>query len=378
MKIVVSPMLILFLMILSYASSYEDENKEEWEKWKSYHKKVYNSEEEDKIRMKIFMNRKKKILEHNNLYQEGKISYSMKMSHFGDLLDHELDNLFLRNNLNENNKTKGKDSIYNGVSQILPYEGKLPDNMDWRKLGAVTEVKNQLQYDACASCWAFAAVGALEGQYYRKSGKLVSLSVQQLVECSSDYGNFGCSGGFTENAFQYLAENGGIETEQSYPYTGCKNKTFFEEMHLKNFDEHCKRYEGNSPNSACHHSTKNVEVTVKGYVQIRKGDEEALKSAVATVGPIAVAIREVPSMAFYHEGVFDDKKCNHILTHAVLAVGYGTERVQIREWPYYKDIDYWLVKNSYGQEVGINGYFKLRRNANNLCGIALEANYPLI
>merc|ERR1712223_1402046 len=123
MKMMVSAILISSLIILSYPASYDDENKEEWEKWKSYHNKVYSTEEEDKIRMNIFMNRKKKVLEHNNLYQEGKTSYSMKMSHFSDLLDHELDNLFLRNNLNENNKTKGKDSIYNGVSQILPYEG---------------------------------------------------------------------------------------------------------------------------------------------------------------------------------------------------------------------------------------------------------------
>jgi len=378
MKMMVSAILISSLIILSYPASYDDENKEEWEKWKSYHNKVYSTEEEDKIRMNIFMNRKKKVLEHNNLYQEGKTSYSMKMSHFGDLLDHELDNVFQRYNLNKNNKTNGGKSTYNGASQITPYESKLPDNVDWRKLGAVTEVKNQLQYDFCGSCWAFAAVGALEGQYYRKSGKSVSLSVQQLVECSFDYGNVGCSGGWPENGFQYLVENGGIETERNYPYTGCTNQSLFEQMHIKIFEDRCKRYKGNSPTSICHHSMKSVEVPVKGYVQIRKGDEEALKSAVATTGPIAVCINEVRSMAFYHEGVFDDKKCNHDLTHAVLVVGYGTERVQIPEWPYYKDIDYWLIKNSFGQDWGMNGYIKLRRNADNLCGVALRASYPLI
>jgi len=230
-------------------------------------------------------------------------------------------------------------------SRFLPpmNVGDVPESVDWRDHGYVTPVKDQKN---CGSCYAFSATGALEGQHMRATGVLVSLSERNLVDCSSMYGNNGCNGGNPDNAFEYIKDNDGIDTESSYPYTDIEKQE-------------------------CKFKQSTVGAEDKGRVNLGSGDEDALKVAVATQGPISVGIDALHrSFKMYSSGVYDEKDCSsERLDHAVLVVGYGTDPVHG---------DYWLVKNSWGTGWGEDGYIRMSRNKNNQCGIASDASYPLV
>lgn len=187
--------------------------------------------------------------------------------------------------------------------------------------------------------------GALEGQIFKKTKKLVSFSEQNLVDCSSELGNQGCDGGTVEICFLYTNINKGLDTEKSYPYEGAADECRYEEDHSGGKD--------------------------RGYIQLKGEDEEELKVAVATVGPIAVAIdANHESFQFYSQGVYYEPECSsQELSHAVLAVGYGSDK---------HDGDYWLIKNSWGDSWGEKGYIRMARNKENNCGIATECSYPII
>ncbi|KAG8261453.1 hypothetical protein J6590_071784 [Homalodisca vitripennis] len=121
----------------------------------------------------------------------------------------------------------------------------------------------------------------------------------------------------------------------------------------------------------CRYNPENIGATDEGYVSLPEGDEEKLQSAVATKGPISVAIdASADSFRFYKQGVYSEKNCSTAhLDHAVLAVGYGTTK---------SGEDYWLIKNSWGKSWGMDGYMMMARNKNNMCGIATQATYPIV
>ncbi|XP_062378390.1 procathepsin L-like [Sardina pilchardus] len=307
----------------------------EFHAWKLKFGRSYGSPAEEAQRRSTWTENRKLVLVHNILADQGIKSYRMGMNYFADMSNQEYRDLVVGGCLKRSNSSKS------GSAFLSLSLGDVPKAVDWRDKGFVTDVKDQKD---CGSCWAFGATGSLEGQTFRKTGKLVSLSEQQLVDCSRDYDNYGCGGGLPDPAYQYIKDNGGIDTEESYPYEAKDGK--------------------------CRFKPDSVGATCTGFVDITSGDENALQKAVATVGPVSVLIdAEHSSFQMYESGVYEEPDCNpENLDHAVLAVGYGSENGK----------DYWLVKNSWGLSWGDKGYIKMTRNKHNQCGIASSANYPLV
>eukprot|EP00731_Ephydatia_muelleri_P025801 Em0017g884a len=320
---------IVFCALIVAAAAFDFP--EEWEAWKKEHNKVYSTEMEELTRHIIWQSNKKYIDEHNA--HEKVFGFTLGLNKFCDLSSAEFGRIY--NGLKgAPPKSLAKPVTFSGVN--------LPDSVDWRTKGFVTPIKDQGQ---CGSCWAFSAVATLEGQHFNATGKLVSLSEQNLVDCSTAQGNEGCNGGWPDWALNYVISNGGIDTESSYPYAAQ--------------DETCQ-YSTSSIGSTCY-AVNEVAPT---------GNEAALQDAVATVGPVSVCIdASHTSFQTYKSGVYDPLICSSSsLDHAVLAVGYGSSGSS----------DYWIVKNSWGTTWGQDGYIWMARNKNNKCGIATRPCYPTV
>ncbi|XP_041468331.1 cathepsin L-like [Lytechinus variegatus] len=210
-------------------------------------------------------------------------------------------------------------------------QGPVPQEYDWRDHGAVTPVKNQGQ---CGSCWAFSAIGNIEGQWQIKKGQLISLSEQELVDC--DKVDLGCEGGEMRDAYEALIKLGGVMTEEAYPYRG--------------------------ENEKCKFNVSKVEVKINGYVNISKNETE-MAGWLAAHGPISIGINAL-MMQFYFGGIAHPWKifCNpDTLDHGVLIVGYAVKDGE----------PYWIVKNSWGEDWGEKGYYLVYRG-DGTCGLNLD------
>merc|ERR550534_3331518 len=188
--------------------------------------------------MEIFLQNLERIAEHNIRYRNGEVTYTLGMNRFGDMTHPEFVARF--NGYKSNGLAKKA-----GKTFMKPANFQAPASMDWRTEGYVTPVKDQGQ---CGSCWSFSSTGSLEGQHFCKTGQLVSLSEQNLVDCSTE--NLGCNGGDMQLAYDYIKANHGIDTEASYPYE-ARDRT-------------------------CRFKAANVGATITGYEVLRSGDEVPL------------------------------------------------------------------------------------------------------
>jgi cathepsin F len=313
---------IILLLLASVFSSIQLDNTTfaKFMKFANEHNKVYSSMMELLQKYETFKVNMQKIqvLKDTNSVAGQQHTFEFGVTKFMDLTTEEFAQQYLNLNISHMSKLK---SASNPI-RVNDRFKDTPASYDWREHGAVSSVKDQGQ---CGSCWAFSAVGNLEGQHQIKAGgKIVDLSPQQLVDC--DKVDLGCGGGLMADAFTYVKNAGGIEALADYKYTGRDNKCSFD-------------------------VTKAV-VKVTGFNMAQTEDEEVIKTMLFQNGPLAIAINANP-LQFYFGGIFNpwfSWICDPAsLDHGVLIVGYGVEGTT----------KYWIVKNSWGPSWGEKGYFRI-------------------
>jgi len=312
-----------------------------FEAWKALHAKNYASaEDEDKAKAAFALNAD--LVAATHLQRAMGPDFHLHLNEFADMAPGEF------------NERNGYVPTMAAAKLTTTHRlsGKAANaSVDWRDHGLVTDVKNQ---GSCGSCWAFSTVVSLEGQQAKKTGKLVSLSEQNLVDCVKGEklpGDdspccMGCRGGLMNDAFQYMIDHqsGGIDTEASYAYTGRSGTCAFDA------------------------SKEGGTKKITKFTAIPQGDEDALLDAVATVGPVAIAVDASIGWQLYFGGIMHPTLCSSNpkkMDHGVAIVGYGTE----------KGKDYWIIRNSWGKMWGEHGYARMIRGKN-ACGLANAASYP--
>jgi len=299
--------------------------------WAATYGKAYNGEEAV-VREQVYNANIEWIQQH-----QSEVDFELGANQFADLTLDEFAAQFLK--LKPENQAS--EQSYLGKQSFSGAD--LPDEIDWTTQSAVSPVKDQ---GSCGSCWAFSAIGCLEGRAAIATGNLQQFSEQQLVDCDHN-GDQGCQGGLMDTAFEYLQGSSGLCTEDSYGYKGKA---------------------GTCAEPSCTVGLKASQIT--GYKDV-DATEEALQEAVAE-GPVSVAIQaNSPFFQLYSSGVFSSNLCGANLDHGVLAVGYGTDNGK----------KFWKVKNSWGGSWGMSGYILLSDEATlnggaGQCGILNSASYP--
>ncbi|KAJ3685713.1 hypothetical protein LUZ61_014877 [Rhynchospora tenuis] len=314
------------LLLSEIAPSSADFMTDEFHKWMKDYGVKYGNDTEESYRFEVF---KENYLFINNSNHKPKVKFTLGLNKFADLRNEE----FLVKYTGYKPRTTRPASTSFRYADVTA-----PSSIDWRSQGAVTGVKDQKQ---CGSCWAFGAVATIEGITKIKTGYLQSLSEQELVDCVTDCA--GCAGGNQDSAFEWVIKNGGIDTEEDYPYT--------------------------AQNGTCNITKAGIHAaSITGYEDVPSGNETALMNAVANQ-PVTVSIEAsgLP-FQFYSSGIFRGP-CGLNLDHAVTAVGYGGSGTN----------KYWIVKNSWGTSWGEQGYIRMWKDSGlpfGLCGITVQSSYP--
>jgi len=315
----------LFGMFAMGAGRWQGGDASLWRDFKVTFNKHYANATEESYRHACFLKNLNRIEDLNSLDPEG-ATHAVNV--YADICPHEFAATYLGLKYTPRRKLFAAAPL----PDHLVKSAAAAKAIDWRDRGAVTQVKNQ---GACGSCWAFSATGNMEGVNFLATGNLVSLSEEELVECSRPSG---CQGGIMDEAFDWVKANGGITTEDDYPYTS-----------------------GLGTSGVCRQAKlAHDAVTVRGFVDLPE-NEDQIAAWVAEHGPVSVAVDAAAGWQLYTGGI--KRSCNTTgLDHGVLIVGFGQTA----------GIKFWIVKNSWGAAWGEGGYIRLQRGVN--CnGIAQHA-----
>lgn len=327
---------VVFACLAAAVSAAETDD-DKWEKFKTKFNKTYSPREEA-MRKVQFMKTQRDIEKHNKEDHPWKADHNQ----FSDKTEEEK---------NSHLGYKDDDDRSSGFNSALAREldgendRQLPTQLDLRTSTCMPAIKDQ---GNCGSCWAFAAVAAVEYARCKKTGSLVNLSEQQLVSC--DLNSSGCNGGSYRYAWYYYMKTNGSMTATSYPYTsGTTTVT-----------------------GTCYsYSKANVFAYTSSYADIDSvnGNQTLIMQALNSKGVLGTSLYVINSFFSYSSGVYDDVACPSTgSNHAVNMVGYGTTSTGIQ---------YWIVRNSWNTWWGQSGYFLIRRGVNR-CNIEKRAAYVAI
>ena len=298
---------------------------QEFKRFLFYHNKLYRSAEEFSYRFQVFQDNIALIRSHNSLGS----SVILSANKFADLTHEEFKDKYTQV---INKAPKEPTEIYSGDS--------VPPAVDWRDLGAVTDVENQTPY--CKASWAFASVGAIEGIWQISKNPLIDLSVQQILDCQESTGSHGCEGGNDDDAFLYAMDNG-LTSDIIYPY-----------IHT---NETCKAV---APNQ--------IITKISNYTDITPRDGGSIVAAVSIQPVVAGVESDQYVWQFYQQGIIT-KFCGQVPNHYILIVGYNLT-----------DNSY-VCKNSWGSDWGESGYVRINIGTGGgpgTCGIQTLISYPNI
>ncbi|XP_059813682.1 cathepsin F-like [Hypanus sabinus] len=286
----------------------------DFEEFKVAYNKSYTGEEEENRRFQIFVENMKKA----QIFEEDdKGTAEHGVTKFSDMTDEEFNQFYL------NPAMMNDSSWMEEMAQIPvaepPPKCRIRRRCDWRQQRAVTQVKNQ---GRCSASWAFGCVANIESQWYIKTKVLKVLSEQEILDC--DRYDKGCSGGYPFTGFAAVQRMGGLMSQRQYPYQAKR----------------CR----------CKQVRQKRVVKFQTFRCIRPHEQE-MKKWVAIRGPIVISMNAA-LLKTYKAGIIRASayRCPvNRLNHVACIVGYG----------YQKGMSYWIVKNSWGQNWGEMGYFRL-------------------
>jgi len=322
-------LLLAALVVVAFALPSDDQIKTQFADFVHKHNKVYTADE-----FQTRFNNFKASLARLEKSQAMSTTAKFGITKFSDLSEEEFKTTVLMKNI-----------ISESSEPVVPVTTLLapgaPATFDWRDKGAVTPVKDQEQ---CGSCWAFSASEAIESAWILKghaTASTVNLSPQQIVDCDTIDGVQGCNGGLTESAYEYIIQAGGQEQIANYPYTG--------------------------ENGQCAFKSQYVDAKISGYTAIPK-DESALSGTLSTTGPLSICL-DAAHWQDYESGVLSNFDCCPLLKcqmdHCVQLVGYNSTA----------STPYWIVRNSWNTDWGIEGYIYLEMGKNT-CGLTNDVTWP--